>query len=94
LSVRVRRELREEAERLGVDLRAVVEKALEEEIRRARMQRPWMLADEALDAMNLTVEEWVRAVPGDEKGLGLTSCTARYYWWVLPGLVCRRELQG
>jgi len=62
LSVRVRRELKEEAERLGVDLRAVVEKALEEEIRRARMQRLRVLVGEALDAMNPAVEEWVRVV--------------------------------
>ena len=62
LSVRVRRDLKEEAERLGIDLRAVVEKALEEEIRRARMHRLRRLVDEALDAMDLTVEEWVRAV--------------------------------
>ncbi|BES82404.1 type II toxin-antitoxin system CcdA family antitoxin [Pyrodictium abyssi] len=62
LSVRVRRELKEEAERLGIDLRAVVEKALEEEIRRARMHRLRRLIDEALDAMDLTVEEWVQAV--------------------------------
>lgn len=62
LSVRVRRELKEEAERLGIDVRAVVERALEEEIRRARRLRFKRLLDEALSSMNITVEDWVRAV--------------------------------
>jgi len=62
LSVRVRRGLKEEAEKLGIDIRAVVEKALEEEIRRAKLSRFKRLVDEALDAMGITVEEWVQAV--------------------------------
>ena len=62
LSVRVRRDLKEEAERLGIDIRAVVERALEEEIRRVRLSRFKRLLDEALDAMNVTAEEWVQAV--------------------------------
>ena len=52
----------EEAERLGIDIRAVVEKALKEEIRRARLLRFKKLLDEALDAMDVYVEEWVKAV--------------------------------
>ena len=62
LSVRVRRELKEEAERLGIDLRAVVERALEEEIKQARRARFKKLLEEALDAMDMTVEDWVNAV--------------------------------
>ncbi|MEB3787475.1 MAG: type II toxin-antitoxin system CcdA family antitoxin [Desulfurococcales archaeon] len=62
LSVRVRRELKEEAERLGIDLRAVVERALEEEIKQARRMRFKKLLEEALDAMDVTVEDWVSAV--------------------------------
>ena len=62
LSVRVRRELKDEAERLGIDIRAVVEKALEEEIRRARLERFKRLLGEALEAMDVSVEEWVQAV--------------------------------
>ena len=62
LSVRVRRELKEEAERLGVDIRAVVERALEEEIRRARLSRFKRLLDGALESMDVSVKEWVRAV--------------------------------
>jgi len=57
LSVRVRRELKEEAERLGIDLRETVERALEEEIRRMKK-----LIGEALVSMDLDVEEWVKAV--------------------------------
>ena len=62
LSVRVRRELKEEAERLGIDVRALVERALEEEIRRVKLSRLRELLDEALKAMDLPPEEWVRAV--------------------------------
>ena len=57
LSVRVRRELKEEAERLGIDLRETVERALEEEIRRMKK-----LIGEALVSMDLDVEEWVKTV--------------------------------
>ncbi len=62
VSVRVRRELKEEAERLGIDLRAVVEKALEEEVRRARAALFRRLLSEALREMDTSVEEWVRSV--------------------------------
>jgi post-segregation antitoxin (ccd killing protein) len=36
LSARVRSELKEEALRLGIDVRSVIERALEEEVRRAK----------------------------------------------------------
>jgi post-segregation antitoxin (ccd killing protein) len=62
LSVRVRRELKEEAERLGINIREVVERALEEEIRRVKMERLKMVIGEALKAMDVGVEEWVEAV--------------------------------
>lgn len=62
LSVRVRRSLKEEAEKLGIDIRAVVEKALEEEIRRIKLLRFKELVDKALSSMNISVEEWVQAV--------------------------------
>jgi len=62
LSVRVRRELKEEAERLGIDVRSVVEKALEEEIRRVRRLRFKSLLEEMLKSVNITADEWVEAV--------------------------------
>ncbi len=62
LSIRIRRELKEEAERLGIDIRTVVEKALEEEIRKAKLARFKNLVEEALNSMNITVDEWVRVV--------------------------------
>ncbi len=62
LSVRIRRELKEEAERLGIDVRRVVEKALEEEVRRARRERLRRLIEKALPQMDIPVEEWARAV--------------------------------
>jgi post-segregation antitoxin (ccd killing protein) len=62
LSVRVRRELKEEAERLGINIREVVERALEEEVRRVKMERLKMVIGEALKAMDVGVEEWVEAI--------------------------------
>jgi post-segregation antitoxin (ccd killing protein) len=62
LSVRIRRELKEEALRLGVDVRAVVERALEEEVRRRRKEKFRKLLEEALRGCGVTVEEWVEAV--------------------------------
>ena len=63
ISVRVRRELKEEAERLNVDLKTVVEKALEEEILRRKAELLKSRVDKTLNAMrNLTVEDWVKAV--------------------------------
>ena len=63
LSVRVRRRLKEEAERLGIDIRAVVERALEDEIRRARRERFRVVVEEGLKAMEkISAEEWVRAI--------------------------------
>jgi post-segregation antitoxin (ccd killing protein) len=62
LSVRVRKELKEEAKRLNINLKEVVERALEEEIRRARMERMRELVEEALRVVDLKEEEWVRAV--------------------------------
>jgi post-segregation antitoxin (ccd killing protein) len=62
LSVRVRRELKEEAERLGINIREVVERALEEEIRRVKMERLKTVIGEALKAMDVGVKEWVEAI--------------------------------
>uniref|UniRef100_A0A7C4BCK5 DUF4145 domain-containing protein n=1 Tax=Ignisphaera aggregans TaxID=334771 RepID=A0A7C4BCK5_9CREN len=62
LSVRVRKGLKEEAERLGIDVRSVVEKALEEEVKRVRREKFRRLLEEALVNMKLSAEEWVKAV--------------------------------
>uniref|UniRef100_A0A7C5XHS3 DUF4145 domain-containing protein n=1 Tax=Ignisphaera aggregans TaxID=334771 RepID=A0A7C5XHS3_9CREN len=62
LSVRVRRELKEEAERLGIDIRSVVEKALEEEIKRVKLEGFRKLVEEGLKNMSVSVDEWVKAV--------------------------------
>jgi hypothetical protein len=62
LSVRVRKELKEEAERLGISLREVVERALEEEIKRARMERTKKLIEEALKSMSLREEDWAKII--------------------------------
>ncbi|HID06420.1 MAG TPA: DUF4145 domain-containing protein [Armatimonadetes bacterium] len=63
LSVRVRKELKEEAERFGVDFRSVVERALEEEVLRRKVEEFKRVVDRGLEAMGgLSAEDWVRAV--------------------------------
>jgi hypothetical protein len=62
LSVRVRKELKEEAEKLGISLREVVERALEEEIKRVKMERIKKLMEEALKSMSLREEDWARII--------------------------------
>jgi post-segregation antitoxin (ccd killing protein) len=62
LCVRVRREVREEVKRLGIDVRSVVEKALEEEIVRVKVDRLRSLIEEALKHMNVSVDEWVKTI--------------------------------
>jgi len=62
LSIRIQRRLKEEAEKLGIDIRAVVERALEEEIRRAKFMRFRKLVEEALKNIDTTVEEWIKTV--------------------------------
>jgi len=62
LSIRVRWGLKEEAEKLGIDIKAVVERALEEEIRRARRARFKAVVEEALKSMDISAEEWIKTV--------------------------------
>jgi len=62
LSVRVRKSLKEEAEALGINIREVVEKALEEEIKKIKMERLKKIIDDALRSMDVSVEEWVNTV--------------------------------
>ena len=62
LSVRVRRELKEEAEELGIDIRGVVERALREEVLKVKRERFKRLLEKALKSMDVSVEEWVEAV--------------------------------
>jgi antitoxin component of RelBE/YafQ-DinJ toxin-antitoxin module len=75
LSVRVRKELKEEAERLGINVREVVERALEEAIRRRKIE----LIAEALEEMkrqfadNVSEYDWIEAVHEGRKRAPATS---------------------
>lgn len=54
--------------RLGVDVRAVVERALEEEVRRVKKERFRRLLEEALKGCDVTIERWVEAVREARRG--------------------------
>ncbi|RLI23893.1 DUF4145 domain-containing protein [Candidatus Bathyarchaeota archaeon] len=63
VSVRVRRELKEEAERLGIDLRRLVEETLKREVERRRRARFEEAVDTIVQGMNpVSEEEFVKVV--------------------------------
>ena len=63
LSVRVRKEIVEEARKLGVDLRKTVEEALIAEIRRRKIEELEKAVMKGLKAMEkVSDEEWVKTV--------------------------------
>jgi len=68
LSVRIGRELKEEVERLGIDVRSVVERALREEVLKKRRERFRKILENALKDMDISVEEWVRVVRESRRG--------------------------
>ena len=62
ISIKIRKGLKEEVKRLGIDIGRVVEEALEEEICRAKMEGFRMLLDKGMKAIDLSIEEWVNVV--------------------------------
>jgi hypothetical protein len=66
LSVRVRKELKEKAERLGINIRDVVEKALEEAIKEKEREEINGIARKIKELMkDVSEEEWVEAIRGE-----------------------------
>jgi hypothetical protein len=61
LSVRVKKSLKDEAEKMGVDLKTAVEGLLEELVaeKKAKAQKR---AEELRKLMHVTVEEWIQDV--------------------------------
>ena len=63
LSVRIRRKLKQEAEQLGINIREVVEKALEEAIREARRRQLLEALEEMREQLQgLSKEEWIKII--------------------------------
>ncbi|MCQ4367176.1 MAG: type II toxin-antitoxin system CcdA family antitoxin [Sulfolobales archaeon] len=66
LSVRVRKELKEKAEQLGINIRDVVEKALEEAINEKEREEINDIARKIKELMkDVSEEEWVEAIRGE-----------------------------
>lgn len=57
LSVRVRKGLKKEAEKLGIDLRSAVEKTLEELVSEKKTKAQ-NISEELKELMDVTPEEW------------------------------------
>jgi len=69
VSVRVPRQLKEEAERLGIDIRRVVEESLRRAVIEERKRRiAEALRELAAAGGDLTVEDWVEAVKASRRG--------------------------
>ena len=60
--MRVRKKLKEEAKELGIDIRRVVEKALEEEIAKIKMENLKKIINDFSRSSNLTVDSWIKSV--------------------------------
>ena len=61
LSVRIKKSLKDEAEKLGVDLKSAVEQLLEELVAEKKAKAK-QVAKELRDLMNVKPEEWVNDV--------------------------------
>ena len=68
LSVRVKKSLKDEAEKLGVNLKVAVEELLEELVaeKKAKAQ---LVANQLRDLMDVTPEEWVNDVRATRREL-------------------------
>ena len=62
ISVRIKRELKEEVIKLGINVREVVERALEKEVKKIKTEMLKKAIDRGLKAMDLSIDEWVKAV--------------------------------
>ena len=62
ISLRIKRELKEEVIKLGINVREVVERALEEEVKKIKTEMLKEAIDRGLKAMDLSIDEWVKAV--------------------------------
>ena len=63
ISVRIRKELKEKAEKLGINIREVVEKALEEAIREKEREEVMEVARKIRELMkDVSEDEWVTLI--------------------------------
>ncbi len=58
VSIKIRRELKEEAEKLGIDIDRVVEKALIKEICRVKLEKFREMFEEMLKSMNISIDDY------------------------------------
>ncbi len=69
LSVRIPKKLKEEARRLGIDIRRVVEESLRKAIMEEKKKRIAKALKEIVETCNsLSIEEWVNSIRNARKG--------------------------
>ena len=62
LSVRVSKELDDEARELGIDIKGIIQEALDKEVSRIRARKLAELMKKAVGFIDVTSEEWVKSV--------------------------------
>jgi len=73
ISVRVPKRLKEEAERLGINIRHVVEESLRHAIAKEKRRRVAEALRELADAGGeLSVKEWIKAIRASREGRRIT----------------------
>jgi len=69
ISVKVRRELKEEAERLGIKISEVLRRVLEEEVKRCKLEELKKRLEKVSEALDkIDVERFVRHIREDREG--------------------------
>ena len=69
ISVKVRRELKEEAERLGIKISEVLRRALEEEVKRRKLEELKKRLEKVSEALDkIDVERFARHIREDREG--------------------------
>ena len=66
MSIRVRKDLKDEADSLGIDVKKTLEEILEEMVA-AKKQRSSNVAKELHKLMNVTTKEWLNGVRASRK---------------------------
>ncbi len=63
VSIRIPRKLKEEAEKFGISISEVARKALEEAVKRKKLEKAGEAAEELRELFShVSVEEWVRVI--------------------------------
>ena len=67
LSIRIKKELKEEVEKLGIDVKKVIENALENEVTKVKLNKFKNIIENALNSMDIDINEWIKVIKENRK---------------------------